>query len=120
MWERTATPGGRTLAMPGRRRMANRAAHWRSATSYVRTQAPIFWERYKRERRRSIARPQHVPDPLAWPDTGLHAAWLGHSTALVKVDGFTFITDPVLGDWCGFNFGRVTLGIKRLTGPALD
>ena len=39
---------------------------------------------------------------------------------LVKADGFTFITDPVLGEWCGFNFGRVTLGIKRLTGPALS
>ena len=67
-----------------------------------------------------MARPPHVPNPLEWPDTGLHATWLGHSTALVKVDGVTFITDPVLGDWCGFNFGRVTLGIKRLTGPALE
>jgi len=100
--------------------MQTRAAHWRSATAYVRTQAPIFWERYKRERRRQVVRPAHIPCPKAWPDTGLHAAWLGHSTALIKVDGFTFVTDPVFGDWCGFNFGRVTLGIKRLTGPALN
>jgi L-ascorbate metabolism protein UlaG (beta-lactamase superfamily) len=103
-----------------RRRVRERAAGFRSATAFVRTQAPVFWERYKRERRRPVASPPHVPNPREWPDVGLHAAWLGHSTALVKVDGFTFITDPVLGDWCGFNFGRVTLGIKRLTGPALD
>ena len=101
-------------------RRTNRAEHWRSATKYVRTQAPIFWERYKRERRRQVTRPPHIPHPGEWPDTGLHAAWLGHSTVLVKADGFTFITDPVLGEWCGFNFGKVTLGIKRLTGPALS
>lgn len=102
------------------RRIQTRAANWRSATAYVRNQAPIFWERYKRERRRQVARPPLVPNPKAWPATGLHAAWLGHSTVLVKADGFTFLTDPVFGDWCGFNFGTVTLGIKRLTGPALS
>jgi len=31
------------------------------------------------------------------PDTGLRATWLGHSTVLVEIDGFRFVTDPVWG-----------------------
>lgn len=61
----------------------------------------------------------NTPDPRQWPDQGLYAAWLGHSTVLVKVDGFTFITDPVLGERCGVNMGPMTVGIRRLVAPAL-
>jgi L-ascorbate metabolism protein UlaG (beta-lactamase superfamily) len=50
---------------------------------------------------------------------GLYAAWLGHSTVLVKVDGFTFITDPVLGPRCGVTMGPMTVGLKRLVAAAL-
>jgi len=39
-------------------------------------------------------------------DTGLHAAWLGHSTVLLKIDGFTILTDPILGARCGVRMGR--------------
>jgi L-ascorbate metabolism protein UlaG (beta-lactamase superfamily) len=35
------------------------------------------------------------------------------------MDGFTVITDPVLGARCGVRMGPVTVGLKRLVGPAL-
>jgi L-ascorbate metabolism protein UlaG (beta-lactamase superfamily) len=49
----------------------------------------------------------------------LHAAWLGHSTVLLKLDGFTILTDPVLGERCGVRMGPVTVGLKRMVAPAL-
>ena len=60
-----------------------------------------------------------LPGCATWPDKGLHAAWLGHSTVLLKVDGFTILTDPVLGKRCGPRVGPVTVGLKRLAPPAL-
>src|SRR5579872_4171004 len=71
-----------------------------------------------REMERPIDVPQLHPDPQAWPDMGLHAAWLGHSTVLLKVDGMTIVTDPVFSDRIGLNFGPVTVGMKRLVAPA--
>lgn len=59
------------------------------------------------------------PEVSAWPDKGIHAAWLGHSTVLVKVDGFTILTDPVFSARVGINLGPMTLGIKRLVEPAM-
>jgi L-ascorbate metabolism protein UlaG (beta-lactamase superfamily) len=69
---------------------------------------------YKRE---SEAAPFH-PKPQSWPDTGLHAAWLGHSTVILKVGGFTVLTDPVFSTRVGLNFGPLTVGIKRLVDVA--
>jgi len=69
--------------------------------------------------RRHILTPAAIPDPRPWPDRGLHAAWLGHATVLVKADGFTFLTDPQFSDRAGISVGPVTLGIKRLVAPAL-
>lgn len=66
-----------------------------------------------------MAPPPHTPVPADWPDTGLHAAWLGHSTVLLKIDGFTIITDPVFSERVGIGIGPVTVGIKRLIAPAL-
>jgi len=60
-----------------------------------------------------------VPDPSKWPDRGLYAAWLGHTTVLLKVDGTTIITDPVFSDRVGIKLGLVTLGLKRLVKPAM-
>ena len=60
-----------------------------------------------------------VPHPRKWADEGLHAAWLGHSTVLLKVDGFTILTDPVLGERCGVRMGPMTVGLKRIVAPAL-
>jgi L-ascorbate metabolism protein UlaG (beta-lactamase superfamily) len=38
---------------------------------------------------------------------------------LLKIDGFTVLTDPVLGDRCGPLVGPVTFGLRRLIAPAL-
>src|SRR5437867_1586093 len=35
-----------------------------------------------------VPRPPLRPEVSAWSDQGLHAAWLGHSTVLIKADGF--------------------------------
>lgn len=82
--------------------------------------APGYWEQFRRERNRPVLPAPHRPDPALWPNTGIHAAWLGHTTVLLKVDGFTILTDPVLGTYCGINLGIGTLGIKRLVAPALS
>lgn len=43
-------------------------------------------------------------------ETGLRATWLGHSTVLLEIDGFTILTDPVWGPRASpFSF----LGPKR-------
>lgn len=81
--------------------------------------APSFWQQYVREFSRPIADPPQVPDPARWPDRGLYAAWVGHSTVLLKMDGFTVLTDPVFSDRAGLNLGPFTLGVKRLVAPAV-
>ena len=59
------------------------------------------------------------PDPRSWPDHGAFAAWLGHSTVLLKLDGYTVITDPVLGAKVGVDLRIAQVGIRRLVDPAL-
>lgn len=82
--------------------------------------APSFWQQYAKELPRVIEPPARIPNPAAWPDTGLYAAWLGHSTVLLKIDGYTILTDPVFSDRAGINLiGNLTLGVKRLVQPAL-
>jgi L-ascorbate metabolism protein UlaG (beta-lactamase superfamily) len=49
----------------------------------------------------------------------LHAAWIGHSTVLLKIDGVTILTDPVFSRRIGIQLGPATLGIKRIVCPAL-
>jgi L-ascorbate metabolism protein UlaG (beta-lactamase superfamily) len=80
--------------------------------------APAFWKQFAKEMGRPIGSATLHPDPHQWPDTGLHATWLGHSTVLLKVDGTTILTDPVFSDRIGLNFGPVTLGLKRLVAAA--
>ncbi len=82
--------------------------------------APIVWERYSQDRKRQIEAAPLTPHPEKWSDTGVHAAWLGHSTVLLKIDGFTIITDPVFSNRIGLNVGPVTLGLKRIVAPALS
>jgi L-ascorbate metabolism protein UlaG (beta-lactamase superfamily) len=69
-------------------------------------------------KRRMLPAP-HRPHPHSWPDTGLHAAWLGHTSVLLKIDGTTVITDPVFSARAGIDFGPLTLGLKRIVEPAL-
>jgi L-ascorbate metabolism protein UlaG (beta-lactamase superfamily) len=73
----------------------------------------------RRKRKLPMAAAPFVPHPKKWPDQGLHAAWLGHSTVLLKLDGFTILTDPILGARCGVRMGPVTVGLKRMVAPAL-
>jgi L-ascorbate metabolism protein UlaG (beta-lactamase superfamily) len=61
----------------------------------------------------------HKPSPKDWPDTGVHVAWIGHATCLIKLDGFTILTDPVFSRRCGIDLVLGTLGPKRLVEPAL-
>ena len=82
--------------------------------------APILLNRYSEDLKRSILTAPHTPRPEFWPDTGLHAAWLGHTTVLLKVDGTVIVTDPVFSKRIGLNFGPMTIGLKRLVMPALD
>lgn len=81
--------------------------------------APRFAKQYSEEHKRSIHAAPERPNPEIWSDRGIHAAWLGHSTVLLKIDGFTILTDPVFSSRIGMNFGPLTLGIKRLVAPAL-
>src|SRR5436190_22071368 len=81
--------------------------------------APAFWKHFSADMRRSILPAPETPDPSKWPDRGLYAAWLGHTTVFLKVDGTTILTDPVFSDRIGINLGLVTLGLKRLVKPAL-
>jgi len=49
----------------------------------------------------------------------LTAAWLGHATVLINFFGVTILTDPVLFPRIGVRLPGATLGLKRLTAPAL-
>ena len=82
--------------------------------------APQFLERVSEERKRPIAHASGQPHPREWPQVGLHAAWIGHSTVLLSIDGFTILTDPVFSAKIGINFGAMTIGLKRLVEPALQ
>jgi L-ascorbate metabolism protein UlaG (beta-lactamase superfamily) len=81
--------------------------------------APRYWERYSQERKRPIEAAVFAPNPAGWDDLGLHAAWLGHSTVLLKIEGLTILTDPVFSSRVGVRLGPVTLGLKRIVAPAL-
>ncbi len=93
---------------------------FRNVVALVARAAPFLWNQYAAEFRRPVIAPPVRPDPRRWPDQGLHAAWLGHATVLMKIDGFTIITDPVFSDRVGLNLGPVTLGVKRLVKPAVE
>lgn len=88
------------------------AALYRSSSPFLRMLAKDFI--------RTVEPSTLRPTPQLWPDRGLHAAWLGHSTLLLKADGFTVLTDPVLFPRIGLDLGLFTFGPRRLVAPALD
>lgn len=66
---------------------------------------------------------RNEPLPFAdrWADalanaapSDITAAWLGHCTVLLHLDGKTIITDPVLSERIGMKVGGVTVGPARL------
>lgn len=103
-----------------RRALLGGAAAFGGALAWNWNRIPFgFVHQYRREMGRAIAEPQKKPDPKSWPDTGVHAAWLGHSTVLMKIDGFTVITDPIFSQRAGIDLLLFTVGVKRLVNPPL-
>lgn len=91
-----------------------------SVATFAYRVAPRFWDQYSRDLKREILPPPRQPEWRNWSDRGVHAAWIGHTTVLLKIDGFTVLTDPVFSDRCGLNLGPLTLGLKRIVAPALS
>ena len=77
-----------------------------------------MFRQISRDCKREISPAPHRPEPKRWTGEGLHAAWLGHSTVLLMLDGFTILTDPVFSDKVGLRLGPLTIGMKRLVGAA--
>ncbi len=102
-----------------KRRVVLGAAGLAGAGAALYNVAPFFWHRLVEDMQRDILPASNRPDPSKWSDQGIYGAWLGHTTVLLKVDGTTILTDPVLNDRIGLSLGPMTLGIKRLTAPAL-
>lgn len=88
-------------------------------STYLYKAAPALWQQMAREALRPIFPAPFRPQPQRWPDKGLYATWLGHSTVLLRLDGFTILTDPIFSNRAGLNLGPLTLGLKRLVAPAL-
>ena len=72
------------------------------------------------ETHRPILKPGFTPRPESWPENGITAAWLGHSTVLLNFYGLTILTDPVLFRRVGADTCVGTVGAKRLIAPALN
>lgn len=119
------------MKMDLQRRRLLRAAGWTAAAGAAGFGVALAanWNRIPRgflqrmwdEAQMPVLPAPHKPNPKAWPDKGVHAAWLGHSSVLLKVDGVTILTDPVLSTRAGINLlGPVTLGVKRFVAPALE
>lgn len=108
--------GGRLL----RRTLLGGAAVGAGALAWNWNRIPFgFVQQYGREMGREVKQPSKRPDPKSWPDQGVHAAWLGHSTVLMKIDGVTVLTDPVFSTRAGIDLLFFTVGVKRLVNPAL-
>ncbi len=88
--------------------------------------------RYSQEMVRPVARGPIItpepdsPEPLSerWsrlPSApGLSGvAWLGHCSTLLKIDGLTVLTDPVMSPQVGLRLGLMTVGPRRLLPPML-
>jgi L-ascorbate metabolism protein UlaG (beta-lactamase superfamily) len=97
-----------------------RARKARTLAGFAFHTAPMFWRRISEDRKRAVRPSPRIPNPRAWAQEGVHAAWIGHSTVLIRVDGFTILTDPVFSTRIGIQAGPFTIGMKRLVAPALQ
>ena len=88
--------------------------------TYARRAVPLLYKQYSLERMSPVVLPAFRPQPERWSDSGLYAAWIGHSTVLLKVDGLKILTDPVFSSRIGVNIGPLTVGPRRLVAPALQ
>jgi L-ascorbate metabolism protein UlaG (beta-lactamase superfamily) len=78
----------------------------------------MFYERVKHDFQREVLSAPMVPRFTGLPASGVHAAWIGHSTVWLSIDGFQILTDPVFSTRIGIGIGPITLGMKRLVAPA--
>src|ERR1700722_2377301 len=81
--------------------------------------APMFWRRVSQDLRRDVIVPAQSPAIAKWSKSGIHATWIGHSTVLLSIDGFTILTDPVFSNRIGIRPLGFTIGFKRLGAPAI-
>lgn len=81
---------------------------------FLRRAAPAFFREIAKDYSRESLPAPSCPQPKLWPEVGLHAAWYGHSTVLIKVNGIHILTDPVFSSRVGLSVGPLTVGIKRL------
>jgi L-ascorbate metabolism protein UlaG (beta-lactamase superfamily) len=95
------------------------ARNARTLAEFAFRAGPIFWQRMSEDRKRSVEPSPRVPRFSAWSQEGVQAAWIGHSTVLICVDGFTILTDPVFSTRIGIRIGPFTMGMKRLVNPAV-
>ena len=100
-------------------RIVTPARKARTLAGFAFQAAPIFWQRMSEDRKRSVNPSPRHPLAAAWHAEGLQAAWIGHSTVLIRVDGFTILTDPVFSTRIGIKIGPFVLGMKRLVHPAV-
>jgi L-ascorbate metabolism protein UlaG (beta-lactamase superfamily) len=94
------------------------AKNFLELATFAAKMAPTFIDRLSQENKRPIAAAPRHPAFHEWPHAGLHAAWIGHTTVYLSIDGFTILTDPVFSSKIGINFGAMTIGLKRLVEPA--
>ena len=102
----------------GKKSLSHRLENAPETARFLSRAAPAFFRELSKEYSRQTEEAPLHPDLRNWPDQGIHAAWLGHSTVLLKVDGVTILTDPVFSARVGISLGPMTLGIKRLVQPA--
>jgi len=102
----------------GNKTLSHRIENAPETAKFLSRAAPAFFREISKEYSRQTEPAPLHPDLEHWPDKGVHAAWLGHSTVFLKVDGFTMLTDPVFSARVGISLGPMTLGIKRLVEPA--
>jgi L-ascorbate metabolism protein UlaG (beta-lactamase superfamily) len=101
--------------------MAENSKPWRNTRTlaeFAFRAGPVLWQRMSEDRKRNVLAPPRRP--RFGPASGLQAAWIGHTTVLIRIDGFTILTDPVFSTRIGIGVGPVTIGMKRLVYPAVD
>jgi L-ascorbate metabolism protein UlaG (beta-lactamase superfamily) len=79
-----------------------------------------LWREWTVESWRPIAPAFAKPEPSKWNDARVTAAWIGHATVLINFFGVKILTDPVLFPRIGIRLPGFTIGLKRLTAPALE
>lgn len=100
--------------------MQRRNTGIRPLATFVYRVGPRLIRRLSEDARRPVESPRYSADIRAWPDRGLHATWVGHSTVLLRIDGLVIVTDPVFSRRIGISLGPLTLGLKRLVEPAVS